>query len=128
MSINYCTLASSTLDSFCGNRRALVLDRLIDELRPPVTPSVGSVGWTQRPPAKPIVRPAQRPYWQPPEVPRELPTELERITVTAEFLGLSGTDTQAITARPDLVTVTDIHIVPTEVGVNIVDFEVTQDA
>lgn len=128
MSINYCTLASTTLDSFCGNRRAIVLDRLIDELRPPVVNGPGGPGWVQRPTIKPQVKPAQRPYWQPTEVPRELPTELERITVTAEFMGLNGSDTQAITARPDLVTVTDIHIELTLVGVNIENFKVTQDA
>lgn len=126
MSINYCTLASSSVDSFCGNRRALVLNRLIDELRPPTPPNTGGMGWVQKPAAKHV--PPPRPYWQPPEVPRELPTELERITVTAEFLSLSGTDTQAVIARPDLVTVTDIHIEPTTVDVNISDFQVTQDA
>ena len=129
MSINFCTLTSSSVDSFCGNRRAIVLQNLIDEFRPPRPAGTGASngGWTQgRPPAN--YNQVNRPRWEPPEAPRYEPTELDRITVTAEFLSLKGTDTQSVENRLDLVTVTDIHINPTVVDVNIENLKVHANA
>lgn len=34
MSINFCTLTNSSVDSFCGNRRALVLNKLLAKKYP----------------------------------------------------------------------------------------------
>jgi hypothetical protein len=113
MAINYCTLTSSTLDAFCGNRRAIVLERLIDELRPVIGPAVSNPQskWiTARPPQK----------WEPPA----LPTELERILVTAQFQELSGSSTQEVRSQLELVTVTDVHVQPTKVVVNIENLRV----
>lgn len=114
MSINFCTLTNSSVDSFCGNRRAIVLQNLIDELRPPAPVVSGG-----NPQAKWINAQAPR-KWEPPA----LPTELERITVSARFQELSGSSTQEIKPQLELVTVTDIHVQPTKVEVNIENLKV----
>lgn len=129
MSINFCTLSNSSVDSFCGNRRAIVLDRLIDELRPPVTDKkVSNGGWTkQRPPA--YFKGINQPRWEQPEAPKYVPTELDTVIVSVTFNGITSTDSQAIdNSRLDLVTVTDIHVNPVSVSVdvNIADMKVTQ--
>jgi hypothetical protein len=35
MAINFCTLTNSTIDAFCGNRREIILDGLLEERYPP---------------------------------------------------------------------------------------------
>lgn len=119
MAINACTINSFTIDARrCRDKFA----DLIPILHPPVTTGGGFNGWVSaqvaasRAAAQAREAAAQRQQqrWQQPEAPRYEPTELEQITVTAKFMELSGTDTQKVVARPDLVTVTDIHIVPIE--------------
>lgn len=118
MSINYCTISSSAVDSFCGNRRAIVLARLINELRPPVpqTNVIRGGGPT------PKFQQVRHDRWEQPVI--NPPTELDRITVSAEFLGLKGSAFQDVDNRLDLVFITDIEIEPTTVGVNISDLKV----
>lgn len=117
MSINSCTIDSFAIDALCGGRRQVIIDGLTREKYPVNTPGASNGGWrSDRAPAfqQPQIN---RPRWDPPEAPREQPTELERIIVTAQIFGVEGTDTQAVIARQDLVTVTDIHIEPaTELG------------
>jgi hypothetical protein len=119
MAINACSINGFTIDARrCRDKFA----DLIPILRPPVGGGGGQPnGWAQqRPPA--YYRGINPPRWDPPIAPRD--TEQERVTVTAEIFGVSGTDTQSVVARPDLVTVTDIHIVSTEIGVNILNLKV----
>lgn len=119
MSINYCTLAGSSIDTFCGARRAIVLARLIEELRP-ATPTQRPVrGGGPTPKFHPQIRDHR--WEQPTIVP---PTELDRITVSAVFQDLSGSAFQDLDNRLDLVFVTNIEIEPTSVGVNITDLKI----
>lgn len=116
MAINGCTIDGFTLHGFkCRDKFA----SLVPILHPPVTPGTGSVGWHQQ---------AAQQRWTQPEVPKHIHTELERITVTATFQALFGSATQEITPRLDLVTVTDIHVNPVSVSVNIENLKVNQDA
>jgi hypothetical protein len=116
MAINACSINGFTIDARrCRDKFA----DLIPILRP--THGAQPNGWTQgRPPA--YYRGINPPRWEPPPAPRD--TEQEIVTVTAKIFGLDGTDTQSIVGRLDLVTVTDIHIVGTEVGVNILNLKV----
>lgn len=122
MAINACSVNGFTIDAGrCRNKFAA----LIPILHPTTSaPKVSNGGWAKaRPPAN--YRGINAPRWERDEVPREVPTELERITVTASFDGRTGTDTQQITSRPDLVTVTDIRIEAGEVSVNIANLQIT---
>lgn len=110
MSINYCTISNSSIDSFCGNRRQIVLQRLIAEFRPPVVNpgrnSGAGVGrWPQRPEEK--------------YVPPYVPTELERIRVEVKLGDYSGTAAQDIKFQTELVVITNLQSTETGVGVNI---------
>jgi len=113
MSINYCTLASSTVDSFCSPLRAVIFNRLVPILHPSQPIGAAGTPWTdklakymrQRPPEK----------WEPPQ----LPTELERIVVEITFNGLRGSDAQDIKPAVELVTITDLNVEPSTVDVNI---------
>jgi hypothetical protein len=121
MAINGCTIDGFTLHGFkCRDK----FSALIPILHPAVQPSkgAGQGGWFQG-----QGHAASRQRWEQPEVPKNLPTELERITITASFQGVLGTATQEITPRLDLVTVTDIHVNPIMVSVNIENFSVHQD-
>lgn len=117
MSINYCTISNSSVDSFCGNRRAIVLDRLIRELRPPV-PTVNSAGNSAyvRTPIPQIPRRREDERWEPPTV---APTELDRIVVSVNFNGITGVAEQEVDGRLDLVYVTELKVEHVEVSVNI---------
>lgn len=129
MSINACTIASSSVDTFCGVRRAIVIGGLINQLRPPQpnTTHGGHGGWRKdRPPS--IFQGIHRPRWDQDEVPAYKPTELDHVTVAVEFLHLKGSETQKIEQRLDLVTVTDVNINPTTVGVNIENLQVHPNA
>lgn len=127
MSINYCTISGSSIDSFCSGRRTIVLNRLITELHPqPVPlPNINSIRG-----GGPTLRfQHQSRQWEQPTI--VLPTELDRVTVsvTASFsMGgapvLSGTDFQDIMQQLDLVTVTNIEIEPVTISVNISSLKV----
>lgn len=132
MSINYCTLSSSTIDTFCGNQRNKVLNRLLDEkytvVQPPA-PSSG--GWTYGPISGTIpgVRPdvsyAPPPY-QRPELDRDLPKyESPWVTVTAEVFKFRGSETQETSVHLDFVVVTDIVFSDApDISVNITEMEI----
>lgn len=123
MSINACTMDVSSVDTFCGARRAIVLNALIHRLRPPVPPSAGKAsngGWAKNRP------PVQRPRWDQDEAPAYVPTELDHITVTVKLFGESASVTQKVENRLDLVTVTEVRVNQApEIGVNIENFKVS---
>ena len=54
MAINFCTLTNSTIDTFCGNRRQIIIDQLLEEKYPPTqTAQAGGArvvrdAWAQR--------------------------------------------------------------------------------
>jgi hypothetical protein len=112
MSINFCTIGSTSVDGFCGTQRAKVLARLIhqaghddDVVVVPVPPSVPPPGsfspfssrqqqmFTRRIEKDPIV------------VQRDQPT----ITVAAKIFGFKGSETLHVTPRLDFVTVTNLE-------------------
>lgn len=111
MSINYCTISNTSLDAFCGNRRQIVLNRLIAELHPPIPVSRKSGNPAHVKYPIPAVRRDER--WEQPTI---TPTALDKIVVTAEFNGCSQQD---IDGRLDLVYVTDLEFAGAEVSVNI---------
>ena len=99
MAINFCTIDSSTINTFCGNRRQVIIDQLL----PPRPVRGGAAqGWT---PGRPI-RTWRDTKWEPPV----MPAESAVVTITAEFMGIKGVDTQTLTSRPDLITITDLQI------------------
>lgn len=119
MAINSCTIDSFTLDAFCSPRRGMIFDRLVDELHP-VTPVVSSARGNPRVLRDTFQMP--RPF----EIDdrQTLTFEQPFVTVTAEILGLSGTDTQDVqAANTDFVTVTglDFGSDETQISVNILD-------
>lgn len=109
MALNACTTNGFTLNAMACRQK---FKQLVPILHPPVLHG----GWFQGQGHSP-----SRQRWEQPEVPKNLTTELERITITASFQGVAGTATQEITARLDLVTVTDIHVNPISISVNIND-------
>jgi len=122
MSINYCTIAATTVDTFCGNRRALVLARLIPELHPitPPNPQPGNGSHGSVAPGWSNYRP-QPQRWEPPVI----STERDRIVVKAEFQDLRGEDQQDIENRLDIVFVTNLHVEQqSAVSVNISNIKV----
>jgi hypothetical protein len=124
MPINACSINGFTIDARrCRDK----FQDLIPILHPPVTSTNPSSngGWTQkRPPS--YYRGINPPTWDDKQVPT--PTELDRVIVTVEIFGKKGSDEQQIVPRLDLVTVTDIHVESGSVGVNIENFQVTNDA
>jgi hypothetical protein len=117
MSINYCTLSSSTVNTFCGAKRALVLARLIPELHPVVPPVPKKGGNVQQAKFQNYRQPEK---WEPPIV----PTERDRIVVSVEFQNLRGSDEQLITEHLDIVFITELQVNPTTVSVNIENLKV----
>ncbi len=117
MSINYCTLANSTTNSFCGSQRAKVLARLIPILHPVIPPVQKRGGNVQQSKFQNYRQPER---WVPPIV----PTERERIVVTVEFQNLRGSDEQLIQEHLDIVFITELQVNPTTVSVNIENLKV----
>lgn len=128
MSINYCTLASNTVDSFCSPRRGLVFNKLVLELHPPILVQQSTGGNPQQirnTAAIARIIAQQRPNF---DVDERDPMVYEQpfITVTVELFGATGTQTMDVSAvNVDIVTVTnfDFEIGP-EIAVNIFDFEI----
>ena len=143
MSINFCTLAATTVNTFCGNQRAKILARLITEaghdiVVPPAPPPPighGASGGIDFVPATGFNLPTTRaplPTWRRPDEDKfQQPLESTVISVSvSDALGFSGTDTIHLDNRLDFVTVTDLEIQPfgrvpatEEVTVNISEME-----
>lgn len=125
MAINFCTLTNSTIDTFCGNRRQLILDRLIEEKKNQ-TNFIGTnnssvrIDFAQRFPH--LIRHVEDEDRTP------LNFEQPFHTVTVELFGDTGTHQLDTTSRLDFVVVTDLQVGPPrlhdDVVVNISDFKV----
>lgn len=104
MSINFCTIASSPVDGFCGTQRAKVLARLIPILHPTPAPAVS--GTNPR-----VLRDTFK-FNRPFEI-EDQPTltfEQPTVTVSVEILGFAGSDTQDVSAvQVDFVSVSDFE-------------------
>lgn len=98
MAINFCTVGSYTVNTFCGEIRALVLDRLIEEahgpINPPKPPVLGGAGGASMRHDAPIINYLDLPY----------------VTISVEFLGKEGTLTVAKDTKHYFVTVSDLQI------------------
>lgn len=115
MSINACTLANTTVDTFCSPRRALVFAKLVAELHPVYTPQATTskthLGYA--------------PYREEDDDRPTLKFEQPIITVHVDILGFSGSDTQDISGvQLDFVTVTDFeHVGAIDVSISDITFE-----
>jgi hypothetical protein len=118
MSINYCTIGLTTVNSFCNAERTKVLARLIQQaghdVVPTPQPTNGGSGGSAYSPGigiQPGVRPMPPPRWTPPEIDHiEAPREQPFITVYAEIMGMMGSETLEVTQRLDFVTITDLEV------------------
>jgi hypothetical protein len=122
MAINFCTLTRSSIDTFCGSRRQVVLNRLLEKKYPKNTAGAGqSVRDTfalQRPDLFRRVEDDERP---------PLVFEQPLITVQVIMNGMSMQQTLESHQRLDFVTVTDLDIrpmSPEQVTVNIADINI----
>jgi len=127
MSINFCTLTNSSVDTFCGNRRSIVLNGLLQKKYPPPVQGGGrrvlrDTFAEQRPDL--IVREEDRP---------QLVFEQPFITVEVSMNGITMAQTLDAQQRLDFVTVTDLKVNPVtaspvdealEVAVNIADISI----
>ena len=97
MSINYCTISNSSVDSFCGNRRSIVLNRLINQLRPANVHRGGNPAHVKK-----II--PQIPRWDVDRLEQQTvtPTELDKVVVTVKFEGVTGVAEQTMDHRLDL--------------------------
>lgn len=127
MSINFCTLTGSTLDTFCGNRRQLVLDRLLDEKYP--TPPAVTLGTNNRNVSIDFAKryPHLTRHVEDDDV-KTLEFEQPFIIVTAELLGIKGEQRLDADRNLNFVVVTDLQLMSTaapkqvDLAVNITDF------
>lgn len=116
MSINYCTVSQSTLNSFCSPRRGLIIAKLAAILRKPkVTTKRG--GNVQQAKYQNYTHP---PVWEPPVI----STERDRIVVSATFMDKSGHAEQLNTQRLDIVFITNLKLSDAQISVNIQNFKV----
>lgn len=128
MSINYCTLGSNTVDSFCSPRRAVVFNRLVLELHPPISAQQSTNSNPQQlrnTAAIARVIAHQRPNF---DVDEREPMVYEQpfISVTVELFGATGTQTMDVSAvNIDIVTITGFEFDSSgpEISVNISDFD-----
>jgi len=126
MSINFCTLTGSTLDTFCGNRRSIIVNQLLTEKYPPAPSAPGtnnhhvSTDFARRYPH--LVQHVEHEEIKP------LTFEQPFITVSAELLGDVGTQTLEAKVQMEFATVTDLKIgdspAPQDISVNISDFSI----
>jgi hypothetical protein len=126
VSINYCTLASSTVDAFCSPRRGVILSRLIAELHPPVVQGGGNPRVLRDTFGDQYLRPRpqvqQRPHY---EIDDRDPMKYEQpfVSVTVTLFGDSRTETQDVTAQVDIVSVTNLEFgTDAEISVNTSEF------
>jgi hypothetical protein len=130
MSINYCTLGSNTVDSFCSPRRGIVFNKLVRELHPPIIvpqPTGGNPQSIRNTAAiAQLLARQQRPRF---DVDDRDPMVYEQpfISVTVELFGATGTQTMDVSGvNVDIVTVTNLEFgsAESEIVVNIFDFEI----
>lgn len=118
MSINHCTLSSATLDTFCGARRAIVVQNLLDEKYPAGNVQTGRSAYFYEP--RDDVTPFT--FEQPlitvnVTIDDELHTETLEATQSLDFVVVSGIE---ITAAPE-VFVSDLTMGDPGFSVNITE-------
>ena len=120
MSINFCTLTNASVDTFCGNRRSVVLNNLLQKKYPPVVTSTGGGSYQVRNEFA-FNRPEQ---FVRPEEQRVLQFEQPFITVSAELMGMTGMQQIDLAPQLEFVVISDLQFPePTSsVTVNITDF------
>lgn len=122
MSINFCTLDASSVDSFCGNVRAKVLANLIVE-KYGVVPYGSSSGAIIKPG---VIAHQYHQYRQPDKwVPPVISTELDRIRVTVHVQAenFHGQDEQAVRPDQSVVVVSNLKFEGSTIDVNITDLK-----
>jgi len=124
MSINACTINTNSIDGFCGNIRAKVLARLIEEKNGVVTPPTGGGGgggsWAGGPGFQ--VPPIHNPYPF-----GNLQPHNPYVTVTADLFGYKGQQTLNKDAPDVFVTARNVDIQDTEISVTMRNMDI-QDA
>jgi hypothetical protein len=123
MSINFCTLTSASVDTFCGNRRGIVLNQLLAKKYPP--PVQHAKGGNPRVLRDTFAVPPPFEFEDRPTLTYEQPW----ITVEVEFGGKKGSQTVDNDAQRDFVSVTGLEVAShsddeDEITVNIEDFEI----
>lgn len=121
MSINFCTLTNSSVDTFCGNRRSIVLGNLIAEKYP--APFVGTNNQGIRDTFAQLRPDLVRHV----EVDDRPPIAFEQPFITVEVWmdGVRMAETQESTQQLDFVSITDVVIgesKPMQEAVSITDF------
>lgn len=130
MSINFCTITNSSVLSFCGNRRGIVLNNLLAQKYPP-PPVQGTNNrgtyYTVRKDAVPDVQQRWRTENDDEDL-KFLDFEQPIVSVEVEFMGFKGIETQDFSnTQTDFVTVTDFSLNDVTI-VQVLDFEVKTDA
>jgi len=129
MSINYCTISTSTIDGFCGIQRSKVIARLLDEKYPvvnPPTPSPrpgsGGVTYGGMPGRAP------NPWFDPYTSDTTQPIEYEQPYITvrvSDLFGEEGSETLFADAQMSFVTVTNLEFEDEDdISVNITGLEI----
>lgn len=124
MAINACTIDGFTINSkSCADKFAVLIPILHPTTPPPPGPE-GGFGIGRRPQAQQAL---QRPY----EIEDREPLVFEQpdITVTAEFMEFTGSDTQSVNSNQlDFVTITNFEVDEAEaavpITVNITDLKI----
>lgn len=129
MSINACTIDSTSIDGFCGTIRAKVFARLVEQkygtVQPPAPPPIpGGGGWAGGlgPGAFPTP-PRHDPFPFPP-----LPSENPYVTVTADLFGLKGQETLNKQTQDIFVTARNVDIEDADsITISVKGFEFEED-
>ena len=120
MSINANTVNQASINTFGGRTRKIIFDRLVDQ-------KVSQIGGHSQ--ARSSMG-AKRPFNQMPSYDVEdkptLSFEQPIVSVTVEFLGTVGTDSQEVLgAQVDFVTVTNFEVTSIQpAAINISDFNI----
>jgi hypothetical protein len=110
MSINACTTNSSSITSFCGVRRAVVLAGLIAKKYPSTSIASGSVGSAAK-----DIRTLPRPSVKDDET--VLTFEQPFVTVQVEAFGKTYTQQLENSAQTEFVAITEVEIGSIEVNI-----------
>jgi hypothetical protein len=114
VSINFCTLTSETVSSFCGIQRAKIFARLVPLLHPPVPTNVIGGNRINR----------QYEHNSYPDNDTHLTFEQPFIIVSAELFGIMGMEKYEVFDELNFVSITDFEILSNTLNVNITDFEI----
>lgn len=123
MSINFCTITNSSVLSFCGNRRGIVLNNLLAQKYPVQGTNNRGTYYAIRKDAVPDVQQRWRTENDDEDL-KFLDFEQPIVSVEVEFMGSKGVETQDFSStQTDFVTVTDFSANDVTI-VQVLDFEV----